>query len=143
VFVSANGNNFTNAAITATTFANDQTNAVITVGFTEQNTAANVLVEVYNNSSGLLPGNVTNGSIRKLIVNTQSILRGTGSYYYTPNITPNSGGTGAVITINPISWNQTANDQRAIIISANSSIRIMTETDNIIITEQGKDIVLE
>ena len=133
VFVSANGNNFTNAAITATTVANDQTNAVITVGFTEQNTAANVLVEVYN----------SNGAIRKLTVNTQSILRGTGSYYYTPDVTPNSGGTGAVITINPVSWYQTANVQRAIIISANSSIRVMTESDIIIITEQGKDIVLE
>jgi hypothetical protein len=133
VFVSANGNNFTNAAITATTVANDQTNAVITVGFTEQNTAANVLVEVYN----------SNGAIRKLTVNTQSVLRGTGSYYYTPDVTPNSGGTGAVITINPVSWYQTANVQRAIIISANSSIRVMTESDIIIITEQGKDIVLE
>jgi hypothetical protein len=78
-----------------------------------------------------------NGAIRKLTVNNP------GEYYYTPTVTPNSAGAGAVITINPVSWTQTANDQRAIIISANSSIRIMTETDNIIITEQGKDIVLE
>jgi hypothetical protein len=133
VFVSANSNTTTNAAITVTTVANDQTNAVITVGFAEQNTAANVLVEVYGG----------NGAIRKLTVNSQSALKGTGSYYYTPDITPNSGGTGAVITINPVSWYQTANAQSAIIISANSSIRLMTENDIIIITEQGKDITIE
>jgi len=133
VFVSANGNTYTNAAITAATVANDQTQAIIAVGFAEQNTAANVLVEVHG----------SNGAIRKLTVNSQSALSGTGSYYYTPDVTPNSGGTGAVITINPVSWYQTSNVQRAIIISANSSIRVMTENDIIIVTEQGKDILVE
>lgn len=225
VFVTANSNNYTNAAITATTVANDQTNAVITVGFTEQNTAANVLVEVhpvkvnaitanagskavnsfislytdngtemesanarvYVNTAGYVVNVVVssngsyskppianiaglryvennqvfdattnsqvnvaftivttgNGAIRKLTLNTQSILGGEGSYYYIPDVTPNSGGTGAVITFNPTSWYQTANAQSAIIISSQPSIRVTTENDNIVVTEQGKDVLIE
>jgi len=50
-----------------------------------------------------------NGAIRKLT--TSSV----GEYYYTPSVTPNSAGSGAVITFNPVSWYQTANSQTAII----------------------------
>ena len=50
-----------------------------------------------------------NGVIRRLTVN------GVGEYYYTPDVTPNSAGSGAVITFNPVSWYQTANAQTAII----------------------------
>jgi hypothetical protein len=90
---------------TITPVANDQTNAVITVGFTGRNTAANALVEVY-------PGN---GAIRKVTLNSNSVLQGVGEYYYTPDVAPNSAGSGAVITLNPVSWYQTANAQTAII----------------------------
>jgi len=38
-----------------------------------------------------------------------------GNYYYTPNVRPNSAGSGAVITFNPVSWYQTSNAQTAII----------------------------
>jgi type 1 fimbria pilin len=96
---------------TITPVANDQTNAVITVGFTGRNTAANVSVEVYDNSSGLLPpSNTANGTIVKLTINNP------GNYYYTPNVTPNSVGSGAVITFNKTNWTQTANAQTAVII---------------------------
>lgn len=98
VSITANSNNYTNAVFSIVAVANDQTNAVITVGFTGRNTAANVLVEVDDS-----------GSIRKLTTNSA------GEYYYTPNATPNSNGSGAVITFNPVSWYQTANAQTAII----------------------------
>jgi hypothetical protein len=39
-----------------------------------------------------------------------------GEYYYTPSATPNSAGSGAVFTYDPVSWYQTANAQSAIII---------------------------
>ena len=105
VTLTANSNSYTNAVFTITPVANDQTNAVITVGFTGRNTAANAIVEVY-------PGN---GAIRKVTLNSNSVLQGVGDYYYTPDIAPNSAGSGAVITINPVSWYQTSNAQTAII----------------------------
>ena len=105
VTLTANSNSYTNAVFTITPVANDQTNAVITVGFTGRNTAANALVEVY-------PGN---GAIRKVTLNSNSVLQGVGEYYYTPDVAPNSAGSGAVITLNPVSWYQTANAQTAII----------------------------
>lgn len=105
VTLTANSNSYTNAAFTITPVANDQTNAVITVGFTGRNTAANAIVEVY-------PGN---GAIRKVTLNSNSVLQGVGDYYYTPDIAPNSAGSGAVITLNPVNWYQTSNAQTAII----------------------------
>ena len=110
VTVTANSNVYTNAVLTVATASNSQTNAVITVGFTGRNTAANVSVEVYDNSSGLLPpSNTANGTIVKLTINNP------GNYYYTPNVTPNSVGSGAVITFNKTNWTQTANAQTAVI----------------------------
>ena len=99
VTITANSNTYTNATFSVATVANAETNAVITVGFTGRNTAANVAVEVYSG----------NGAIRRLTVN------GVGEYYYTPDVTPNSAGSGAEITFNPVSWYQTANAQTAII----------------------------
>jgi hypothetical protein len=106
VTLTANSNSYTNAVFTITPVANGQTNAVITVGFTGRNTAANALVEVY-------PGN---GAIRKVTLNSNSVLQGVGEYYYTPDVAPNSAGSGAVITLNPVSWYQTSNAQTAVII---------------------------
>ena len=99
VSVTANSNVYTNAVMTVTTVANSQTNAVITVGFTDRNTAANASVEVYSG----------NGAIRKVTINNP------GNYYYTPTITPNSAGVGAIIVPNQTNWYQTANAQTAII----------------------------
>lgn len=107
VGITANSNSYTNATFTIAGVANSETNAVITVGFTGRNTAANVIVEVYSG----------NGAIRKLTTNSNSVLKGVGEYYYTPSATPNSAGSGAVITFNPVSWYQTANNQSAIIIN--------------------------
>jgi hypothetical protein len=110
VTITTSSNVYTNAVVTVTTVANSQTNAVISVGFTGRNTAANVSVEVYDNSSGLLPpSNTANGTIVKLTINNP------GNYYYTPNVTPNSVGSGAVITFNKTNWTQTANAQTAVI----------------------------
>jgi hypothetical protein len=105
VAITANSNTYTNAVFSVFGVANSQTNTVITVGFTGRNTAANAIVEVYSG----------NGAIRKVTINNNSVLRGAGIYYYTPNAVPNSAGSGAAITINPVSWNQTANAQTAII----------------------------
>jgi hypothetical protein len=105
VTLTANSNSYTNAVFTITPVANVQTNAVITVGFTGRNTAANALVEVYP----------SNGAIRKVTLNSNSVLQGVGEYYYTPDVTPNSAGSGAKITFNPVSWYQTSNAQTAII----------------------------
>ena len=99
VTITANSNTYTNATFSVVTVANAQTNAVISVGFTDRNTAANVAVEVYSG----------NGAIRKLTINND------GNYYYTPDVTPNTAGSGAVITFNPVSWYQTSNAQTAII----------------------------
>jgi hypothetical protein len=115
VAITANSNTYTNAVFSVFGVANSQTNTVITVGFTGRNTAANAIVEVYNNSSGLEPAGTVNGAIRKVTINNNSALQGTGIYYYTPNAVPNSAGSGAAISINPVPWNQTANAQTAII----------------------------
>jgi len=103
--ITANSNSYTSAVFTLTPAANAQTNAVITVGFTGRNTSANALVEVYP----------SNGALRKVTLNSNSVLQGVGEYYYTPDVKPNSAGSGAVITFNPVSWYQTANAQTAII----------------------------
>jgi len=142
VSVTANSNSYTNASFTLSAVANAETLTVITVGFTEQNTAANVIVEVYNNSSGLEPAGTVNGAIRKVTVNSNSVLQGAGKYYYTPDATPNSAGSGAIITLNPISWNQTANAQSAIIISTTTPT-IITESGYISETEQGDVLEIE
>ena len=99
VTVTANSNVITNAVMTVTTVANSQTNAVITVGFTGRNTSANASVEVYSG----------NGAIRKVTINN------VGNYYYTPTVTPNSAGAGAIVVPNQTNWFQTANAQTAVI----------------------------
>ena len=66
-------------------------------------------IEVYDNSSGLLPAGTVNGAIRRITINSP------GNYYYTPDVTPNSAGVGAVIVPNITNWTQTANAQTAII----------------------------
>lgn len=99
VTITANSNTYTNATFTVVPVANAQTNAVITVGFTGRNTAANASVEVYSG----------NGAIRKITINNS------GNYYYTPNVVPDSAGTGAIIKPNETSWYQTANIQTAIV----------------------------
>ena len=99
VTITANSNTYTNATFTVLAVANVETNAVISVDFTGRNTVANAAVEVYSG----------NGAIRKLTINNA------GEYYYTPDVTPNSAGSGAIITFNPVSWNYTSNAQTAII----------------------------
>jgi len=99
VTITANSNTYTNATFSVVAVSNVETNAVITVGFTGRNTAANASVEVYSG----------NGAIRKVTINNG------GSYYYTPNVTPDSVGSGAIIVPNQTSWYQTANAQTAII----------------------------
>lgn len=99
VTITANSNSYTNAVFSVTAVANSQTNAVITVGFTGRNTAANASVEVYSG----------NGALRKVTINSN------GNYYYTPTIAPDSAGSGAAFTLNPVNWSQTANAQTAII----------------------------
>ena len=99
--------------------SNAQTNAVITLGFVGQNTAANANVEVYNNSSGLMPLGTVNGAIRRIVITAN------GEYYYPPTITPNSSGTGGLITLSNDSigiFTQTANLQTMIIHQAPSII---------------------
>ena len=81
--LTANSNSTTNAAFTVYPVSNVQTVANITVGFTGQNTPANVSVQVD-----------ANGSIQKLTINTQ------GNYYYPPDITPNSAGFITSVTAN-------------------------------------------
>jgi hypothetical protein len=131
VTITANSNTYTNATFSVTTVANVETNAVITVGFTGRNTAANVLVEVYSG----------NGAVRKLTVNSNSDLLGVGEYYYTPDATPNSGGSGAVITFNPISWHQTANAQTAVIIT--NPVYLVSDSDVELDTDDDEDIITE
>jgi hypothetical protein len=133
VGVIANSNTYTNATFSLVAVANAQTNAVISVGFVEQNTAANVLVEVYSG----------NGAIRKLTTNSSSVIKGVGEYYYTPDSTPNSAGSGAVIKFNPVSWYQTANLETAVVISTISTILVTTESEAIIQTEFEKELIIE
>jgi len=125
VTITANSNTYTNATFSVATVANAQTNAVITVGFTGRNTAANVAVEVYSG----------NGAIRRLTVND------VGEYYYTPDVTPNSAGSDAVITFNPVSWHQTANAQTAVIIT--NPVYLVSDTDVELDTDDDQDIITE
>jgi len=100
VTVTANSNSVTNAIFTMSGVSNTQTVAIINVGFTGTNTAAQSAIEVYP----------SNGAIRKVIISTP------GEYFYTPNVTPNTGGTGAVIHVNSVgTFSQTANGQSMII----------------------------
>jgi hypothetical protein len=80
--------------------SNTETVAVIDVGFTGTNTAAQGTVEVYP----------SNGAIRRISISSL------GEYFYTPNVTPDTGGTGAVIRVNSVgTFSQTANGQEMII----------------------------
>jgi hypothetical protein len=100
VTITANSNVVTNATFTMSGVTNTQTVAVITVGFTGTNTSAQSAIEVYP----------SNGAIRR--ISTSSL----GNYFYAPNVTPNSGGTGAVIRVNSVgTFSQTANGQEMII----------------------------
>jgi hypothetical protein len=100
VSITANSNSVTNAAFTMSGVTNTQTVAVITVGFTGTNTGTANTVEVYP----------SNGAIRRITVTSP------GEYFYMPDITPNTGGTGAVLRVNSVgSFSQTANGQEMII----------------------------
>lgn len=100
VSFSANSNSVTNAAFTISGVSNTETVAVIAVGFTGTNTAAQSSIEVYP----------SNGAIRRVSISTP------GEYFYRPDVTPNTGGTGAVIRVNSVgSFSQTANGQEMII----------------------------
>jgi hypothetical protein len=108
--ITANSNVVTNATFTISGVSNTETVAVINVGFTGTNTAAQTSIEVYNNSSGLMPAGTVNGAIRRVTVNTP------GEYFYGPDVTPNTGGTGAIIRVNSVgTFSQTANAQQMII----------------------------
>jgi hypothetical protein len=100
VTITANSNVVTNATFTMSGVSNTETLAVINVGFTGTNTAAQSSIEVYP----------SNGAIRRVSISSQ------GNYFYAPDITPNSGGTGAVIKVNSVgTFSQTANGQEMII----------------------------
>lgn len=100
VTVTANSNVITNAAFTMSGVSNTETIAIIDVGFTGTNTAAQSSIEVYP----------SNGAIRRISISSQ------GEYFYAPNVTPNSGGTGAVLRVNSVgTFSQTANGQEMII----------------------------
>jgi uncharacterized protein len=100
VTITANSNVVTNAAFTMSGVSNTETVAVIDVGFTGTNTAAQSSIEVYP----------SNGAIRRVTVSTP------GEYFYRPDVTPNTGGTGAVIRVNSVgTFSQTANGQEMII----------------------------
>jgi SAM-dependent MidA family methyltransferase len=100
VTFTANSNVVTNATFTMSGVSNTQTVALIDVGFTGTNTAAQSSIEVYP----------SNGAIRRISISSM------GEYFYAPNVTPNSGGTGAVIRVNSVgTFSQTANGQDMII----------------------------
>jgi hypothetical protein len=80
--------------------SNTETVAVIDVGFTGTNTAAQSSIEVYP----------SNGAIRRISISSN------GEYFYAPTVTPNTGGVGAVIRVNSVgTFSQTANGQDMII----------------------------
>ena len=100
VSITANSNSVTNATFTMSGVSNTQTVAVIGVGFTGTNTAAQSSIEVYP----------SNGAIRRVNISSN------GEYFYAPTVTPNTGGTGAVIRVNSVgSFSQTANGQEMIV----------------------------
>jgi len=99
VTLSANSNTVTNASITVQGVANNQTIAVLNVKVAGKNTMANAYVTVDSN------GKVQNVNILS-----------PGNYYYPPNVSFDTGGTGAVFVINTTSmFKQSANLQEAII----------------------------
>jgi len=100
VTFSANSNSVTNASFTMSGVSNTETVAVIDVGFTGTNTAAQSSIEVYP----------SNGAIRRISISSN------GEYFYAPTVTPNTGGVGAVIRVNSVgTFSQTANGQDMII----------------------------
>jgi hypothetical protein len=100
VTFSANSNVVTNASFTMSGVSNTETVAVIDVGFTGTNTAAQSSIEVYP----------SNGAIRRISISSN------GEYFYAPTVTPNTGGVGAVIRVNSVgTFSQTANGQDMII----------------------------
>ena len=102
VTVTANSNVVTNASFTMSGVSNTQTVALIDVGFTGTNTAAQSSIEVYP----------SNGAIRR--INTTSV----GEYFYRPDITiyANNTGTGANLRVTSEgSFNYVANNQSMII----------------------------
>jgi hypothetical protein len=100
VSITANSNSVTNATFTMSGVSNTQTIAVIDVGFTGTNTGTANTVEVYP----------SNGAIRRIIVTSP------GEYFYRPDVTPNTGGAGAIIRVNSVgTFSQTANGQEMII----------------------------
>ena len=100
VTFTANSNSVTNASFTMSGVSNTETVAVIGVGFTGTNTAAQSSIEVYP----------SNGAIRRISISSN------GEYFYAPTVTPNSGGAGAVIRVNSVgTFSQTANGQDMII----------------------------
>ena len=134
--ITAKSNVVTNATFTMSGVSNTQTVAVITVGFTGTNTSAQSAIEVYNNSSGLMPAGTVNGAIRRVTVSSD------GEYFYRPDITPNTGGTGAIVRVNSVgTFTQTANNQSAIIqkypliVLSEDGYSITSEDEDIIVTE--------
>lgn len=126
VSIIANSNVVTNAVATVFGVPNTQTNAVLSVGFTGVNTAANATVEVYSG----------NGTVRKIIINSP------GEYFYQPTVTPDSGGVGASIIVNSVGvFTQTANLQE-MIITQNAS-GIMTDDYYELTTESGMILTAE
>ena len=100
VSITANSNSVTNATFTMSGVSNTETVAVIDVGFTGTNTAAQSSIEVYP----------SNGAIRRVNISSN------GEYFYAPTVTPNSGGAGAVIRVNSVgTFSQTANGQEMIV----------------------------
>ena len=135
--LTANSNSTTNAAFTVYPVSNVQTQANITVGFIGQNTPASASIEVYDNSSGLMPVGTVNGAIRTVTISTP------GNYYYPPDIIPNSAGFITSITANSgavgvnsfviFTGGGTSN------VAANAQIYVNTEgyIVNVVITSNG------
>jgi len=128
VTITANSNVVTNATFTMSGVSNTETIAVIDVGFTGTNTAAQSSIEVYP----------SNGAIRRVTISTP------GEYFYRPDVTPNTGGTGAVIRVNSVgTFSQTANGQEMIIYSRDP-LSIMAEDNvSLFIAESGDSIITE
>ena len=136
--ITANSNSVTNATFTMSGVSNTQTVAVITVGFTGTNTAAQTSIEVYNNSSGLMPAGTVNGAIRSVTINTP------GEYFYRPNVSiyANNTGTGAILRVNSVgTFTQTANNQEGII--QKYPLLFLTEDGFSVTSENGDIIVTE
>ena len=128
VTITANSNVVTNATFTMSGVSNTETVAVIDVGFTGTNTAAQSSIEVYP----------SNGAIRRVSISTP------GEYFYRPDVTPNTGGTGAVIRVNSVgTFSQTANGQEMIIYSRDPLSILAEDNVSLFITESGDSIITE